>query len=358
MKLDLNLFYRWVDLKYISVQKHVTADFLIWNYTQRCQFNRFWTPETIMARGLITDSQGTIVARPFKKFWNLEEHLSKDSKLPSLPIEEFEVTEKMDGSMAVLYHLPDGTPQIATRGSFVSDQAKMATQMLLKKLENYQGGCTVFDPAFTWLFEIIYKNNRIVVDYGDTEDLFLLACINTETGEESPISLVDCPFPKVKTYDGITDLSKLKDMREDNKEGFVVKFKSGMRVKVKFEEYVLLHKLITGINSKTIWEMLKNNLPFGELLERVPDEYFDWVKQTAYDIKHEFEVVEAFSRIIFEKVKKLPTRKDQAQAIMENNDSEYSPIVFRMLDHRPYDDVIWRKIQPVATKPFREDIDV
>ena len=70
MKIDITVFHNLVDRKYISVQKHETADLLIWNYSQRCQFERYWTPETRMARGLITDSKGNIIARPFSKFFN------------------------------------------------------------------------------------------------------------------------------------------------------------------------------------------------------------------------------------------------------------------------------------------------
>ncbi len=34
----------------------------------------------------------------------------------------------------------------------------------------------------TYLFEIIYPENRIVIDYGDSDDLILLSIINNETG--------------------------------------------------------------------------------------------------------------------------------------------------------------------------------
>ena len=101
--------------KYIKIQQHPEEDLLLFNYTPHTQYNKYWTPETLCARGLITDLEGNIVAFPFPKFFNLHEY---DDELPELP---FEVYEKMDGSLGIIYFV-NGEPRIATRGSFESDQ--------------------------------------------------------------------------------------------------------------------------------------------------------------------------------------------------------------------------------------------
>src|SRR5438128_257271 len=108
-KIDLVKLQPFLDKRYISVQKHPEANLFIYNYTQRAQFDRVWTEETLMCRGLITKADGTIVARPFKKFFNFGEFQD------NLPLEEFEVFEKLDGSLGILYFLND-TPYLATRG--------------------------------------------------------------------------------------------------------------------------------------------------------------------------------------------------------------------------------------------------
>ena len=238
MNVDISLLNALVEQKYLTVQHHSTADLLIYNYTTKTQAERYWTPETMMCRGLITKPDGTLVARPFPKFFNLEEHPG------DLPIEPFQVFEKLDGSLGILFFV-DGKPYLATRGSFTSDQAIRGNVIL----ERYQD--VMFDPEFTYLFEIIYADNRIVVDYGDREDLVLLAAIHTESGEELDISEHQWPFPVATRYDGITDLSALRDREEANREGFVIRFAGGTRVKVKFAEYVRLHRLVTGVNAKT-----------------------------------------------------------------------------------------------------------
>ena len=129
-------------------------------------------------RGLIARGDGTIVARPFPKFFNLDEIIARGE---SLPAEDFEVFDKLDGSLGILYHDSAGHPRIATRGSFLSEQAARGTGLLREKYGDLR-----FDPACTYLFEIIYPENRIVVDYAGLTDLVLLAVIDTDSGAERP----------------------------------------------------------------------------------------------------------------------------------------------------------------------------
>lgn len=360
MKIDLKPFYDLVDQKYLSVQKHPTEDLLIWNYTQKCQFDRKWTTETMMARGLVTDLVGNLVARPFKKFFNFEEHTGEDSKLSKLPMNEaFEVFDKVDGSLGILYFLPDGTPQIATRGSFVSEQAIEANKILSQMISEKN---IKFDPkmGYTWLFEIIYPENRIVVDYGDARTLVQLAVINIETGDELPIKTLLTPFTKVQSYDGLTDFDSIKKFVRNNAEGFVIRFQSGVRCKLKYEEYVRLHRLVTGVNAKTIWDLLRHNESLNELLEKVPEEFYDWVVKTKKDLEEEYNLAEAVAWRDYEAVKDLKTRKVQAKKIFKidsTREKKLSGIIFKMLDKQPYEEMIWRMLKPRADKPWKEDID-
>ena len=67
-------------------QTHPTLDLTIWNYSPKVQYERLWDDITIQSRGLVTNSKGEIVARPFKKFFNYEEHEPKD--LPNYTSED------------------------------------------------------------------------------------------------------------------------------------------------------------------------------------------------------------------------------------------------------------------------------
>jgi len=128
--INKELLQEMIEKKYISVQKHPEADLYIYNYTQNAQFERVWNEITLMCRGLILDVNMNIVALPFKKFFNYEEHSVED-----IPVGDFEAYEKMDGSLGILYHL-DNVPHIATRGSFTSDQAVVGNKILNKNYYN------------------------------------------------------------------------------------------------------------------------------------------------------------------------------------------------------------------------------
>jgi RNA ligase len=328
----------------ITCRPHPTHDLLIWNYTPQCQFERTWDDVTTQARGLITRSDGTIVARPFRKFFNYEE------RQPAIPLEPFKVTEKMDGSLGILY-FADEKPCIATRGSFTSDQAIRGTAILHEKYHDFS-----FQKDYTYLFEIIYSDNRIVVDYGDMEDLVLLAVIHTKTGKEYDIHdsvWVDTwPFPIVKYYDGISNITSLRKIEGANREGFVVCFESGLRIKMKFAEYVRLHHLFTKCTARTIWELLRTNQPFDDLLNRVPDEFYTWVRQTRDNLIHQFAAIETQCQSVLAQAKHLPTRKEQAAIVTRE---QYRGIIFLMLDNKDYREAIWKLIYPQAERPFKID---
>jgi RNA ligase len=283
-----------------------------------------------------------VVARPFQKFFNLEE-----SENLILPDEPFEVYEKMDGSLGILYWV-DSKPAIATRGSFTSEQAFVATELLHTK---YADSIKYLDPTKTYLFEIIYPENRIVIDFGDARKLVLLAVIDTKSGFEIPLPTHEY-FEIVKRYEGLNDLKQLKALEEQNREGFVVKFKSGYRLKVKFEEYVRIHKIITRVSTINIWGYLKEGQEFLPILERVPDEFYDWVKQTHAKLLNNFAQIEAEAKSEF---KILSTKKETA---LYYQTCKYPAILFKMMENRPYDHIIWKMIRPKFEKPFANKIEI
>lgn len=327
---------------YIHAQTHESGELLIYNYSPKAQYERVWNEWTMQCRGLIMDRHERIIARPFKKFFNLEEH--QQELIPKGNMSEsFEVYEKLDGSLGILYQ-HQNQYFIATRGSFNSAQALKATQMLYEK---YAHAIPQFLPNKTYLFEIIYPENRIVINYGEDEALILLAVIDNKTGRDEP--LADIGFPLVKRYDGINDLAILKTLEEDNKEGFVVKFASGFRVKVKFEEYVRLHRILTQISSKNIWEYLATNQSFEQILERVPDEFYDWVKKIVHDITHEYQAIENYCK---ENFKVLESRKETALYFQT---LAYPSVLFAMLDGKDYAPIIWKRVKPDYERPFRID---
>lgn len=337
---DKSVLQKYLENGYIRVQKHQEHELYIYNYTAKTQYESLWDDVTLNCRGLILNKDDELIARPFKKFFNLGE---KENQI--IPNEPFEIYEKLDGSLGILYWI-NNKAFISTRGSFNSNQAIRATNILYKKYPNI---INKLDRNLTYLFEIIYPENRIVVDYGEREDIILIGMIDKMSGEE--LNLIDIGFPIVKKIEGANSINELKNKSEVNKEGFVVKFKNGLRYKVKFEEYLRIHRIVTNVSNISIWEYLKSKNNFDEILERVPDEFYLWVEKTKNNLIEDYNKIEEQCKLDF---KTLNSRKDTALYFMK---CKYPNILFKMFDNKDYSSEIWKYIRPNYSKPFNKEID-
>jgi RNA ligase len=343
----------------ITIQKHPSADLFILNYTPKCQYEGIWTEETKQCRGLIVDSDFNVVARPFSKFFNLEQHYGDDCKLPALNWDqEFCVYDKLDGSLGILYFC-GGKPKIATRGSFTSEQAQKANDMLYKKYARHLGA---FNPFYTYLFEVIYPGNRIVVDYKGEEKLVLLAVVHTETGTEFPDPEV-YGFENAHRYDLVNSKDDLKGLsaQDGSAEGVVVRFADGTRIKVKTDEYVRLHRLLTGVSTRSIWDFLRNaddwDTALDQLIQRVPDEFYDWVHKVKGELIQQHNEMFGKASRLAEKYADVP-RAEAAALILK----EWKPIAsatFSLLNGKKQQahKAIWSWQKPEYSRPFKNDID-
>jgi RNA ligase len=328
-------------------QTHPELDLTIYNYSQKTQYERFWNEETLSCRGLVMDSYGNIVGRPFKKFFNFGE---VSSEIPDLPFEAF---EKMDGSLGIFFWYK-GNPIFASRGSFTSEQALKGKSMIIEK--EYE----ILSDGVTYLFEIIYEENRIVVDYGNDERLVLLGAIETETGKEIPYKkledkLSDKGFELVKKWDSKISIDSILKENDSNREGYVLRFSNGYRIKIKFEEYCRLHRIVTNISNVSIWERIKEDLPLGEILDRVPDEFYDWVKQTEENLRDNYQdILEECEKDLYRIRQDLGNseRREYAEIIKTK---KYPSVIFYMLDGKRVNEMIWKLVKPKRIKALREE---
>ena len=325
-------------------QIHPTLPLTIWNYSEKVQYDNLFDEITLQTRGLVTDDEGNIIARPFKKFFNIEEK-------KHIPTEKFDVYEKLDGSLGILFNYK-GEWVMATRGSFLSEQAIKGREILNKyQYENLIGDVT-------YLFEIIYPENRIVVDYGKEESLVLLGAIHTQTGDEYDIHnewFEDLGFEVVKKYPKITDYSVLKEFIPDSKEGYVIRFTNGDRIKIKGEEYLRLHKLMINVSTTAVWEMLSEGRDVLELLKGVPDEFYKKVKMYVLDLRYSYLSYSEYAGKMHDKFRygkfndryPEPTKKEFAEFLSSNDiDPKVRSICFAIWDNKNYDKIIWKYIKP------------
>jgi len=331
-----------IEQKYITKRKHPTEDIWVLNYTNKCQFDKNWCDETEICRGLIVDKDNNILARPFRKFFNYEEDIEV-----KLPDGDFKIYEKQDGSLGIFFFY-NGKWILSTRGSFESEQAKKGTEMFQKELDKFSS----LDKTKTYIFEIIYPENKIIVDYEKKEMLILLAVIDTKTGEELEIDKFD--FDYTKEVKGVKDFTTLTNIPKDNSEGFVIKWSNGFRLKMKYAEYTRLHKLLSGINERRIWDILRNGESLDEILDRVPDEFYNWTKEVKEKIEKRFCNLRDKAKDVKRDAEKLSTRKEQALFILKNKEGKMlAGAVFKMLDNKDWKDDIWKLIKPKSEKSFK-----
>lgn len=252
----------------------------IYNYTDTCTFDRAWDEYTMAARGLIVNQvTQEVVARGFSKFFNYGENPDIDyTKLG-----HFEATEKLDGSLGILYW--DELTQmyrIATRGSFESDQATWATNWLHKKFPAYAGERESFGGGlWTLLFEIIYPDNRIIVDYHGVADLFLIGVVNNESAQSYSYDLVKAMCPdgiRVVKSVQVTNIQELVDLaskptgKPTDEEGWVVFWpEAQLRVKVKRDDYMQLARILSRMSARAVFEAVRDG-KFEDLIKDLPPE--------------------------------------------------------------------------------------
>ncbi|MFJ8668763.1 RNA ligase [Streptomyces sp. NPDC093600] len=382
-----------LDAGHVTRKAHPELPLSIYTYTRACQYERIWNRVTTRCRGLVADDvTGEIVALPLPKFFNIGEHEAGQPYAPALPDEPFEVYDKVDGSLAVVFHYA-GRWRVASKGSFVSAQATWAQ----RRLDRTDTAALV--PGVTYLAEILYPKNRIVVDYGDRRDLVLLAAFAAD-GTEIPLADAAAHWQdigSVVTVWPAMEIDELVAMTESNTlpggraatgmdaEGFVLRFASGVRAKAKLSEYVRLHKVLTGVTERDIWrshgiqrfagmsaKRLAQGLgcsvaeldgirasggrPLDALLEQVPDEFDTWVRGVIARLEDEAEVRRRAIDDAYRSIAHLAAdRAAFARAVRDLRDEGLRAAMFLRLDGRPTDLVVWRAVRPEATDPFTTD---
>ena len=377
--MDTEKLQNHIRNRYVSVRAHRSDNLVIYNYTHSCALNQVWDKVTIQTRGLITTLQGDVVARPFPKFFNTDQieglrnhiHHLFGIKFRDLSKQEFVAYDKLDGSLGILYVEKNfgavWTYQIATRGSFESPQAIKGSEIFHKQYEMFvdRNSETYFDTErYTYLFEIIYPQNRIVVDYGDKEEVRLLAVIDNETGKDSwveftRVSEFQQTIP-VKNRGVFHDIKDLPD--EQNAEGYVLVYQNGFRLKYKHEEYKRLHKLICGLTEKRIWDVLRNGDDLDNYAKDLPDEFHKWIYEVADKLKSKFDDILEKAKVLCKKGEELHTvngilnRKEFAAYAGQ---FECRNLIFMILDGRNYNDFIWKNLEPQGAigMPQRETDD-
>lgn len=346
-----------MDNGYIAAQYHPSHPLAIYNYTQKTQYEKLWNDVTMQCRGLILDYNYAPVSVGFPKFFNLSEY-GPDWTPPKV---SFIVYEKLDGSFLISYRV-NGKLYWASKGSFTSDQANWANDIWQRKYRDIE---PKLPQDLTLIGELIHPQNRVVVDYGDMEDIVILSTFLE--GTEVAYNQLPAKLPRVGVHTNLygahfipTSMQTLEGLvmdQKENAEGYVIRFENGLRVKVKYEEYLRLHRIVTQVSSKDIWQALKDGdeTKFNALIENVPDEFLDWVEGVAKKLFDKVEGVLTETQeeydAIREELGENASRKEWAKIIKE---CRHQDILFGILDGKNIEEMAWKKVKPKYEQPFKK----
>lgn len=347
--MNLETLEKYAQGGLIFLRKHPHLPLYIANYSQFTQYNGSWDNVTLQCRGLIIDEKSRVVARPFGKFFNYLER-PFDHVPWELP---YEIYDKLDGSLLIVVDDPEYGRIVSSRGSFTSEQAVKGREILDERYGNWKP-----IPGFTYLGEIIYPENKIVVDYGSTADVFLVGLIHNESAQDMHLDtpLADVPFPIAKRFPlKFEELGRICNESQENREGFVIRFANGFRLKMKLEYYKQLHAVVTRSSNKTIWQAMKNSI-LGDFLPSLPDELQVWAKRVANKLQREFDIIREHA------YNEYAVRPDRAQTC-RNTYAAYvkmcsspSQLLFALYDGKNIDEMIWKRLEPEKVEFYGKNV--
>jgi T4 RnlA family RNA ligase len=282
---------------FVQSVRHVShmqvGELIIFKYGAEVSFYDLWNEFYMECRGVIIDlHEIELVASPYRKFFNFNEKPSTSAERIAQLLQEaveISIKNKEDGSMVSVTKYKDQII-VATPGSMESSQAIWAKEFLSKHHSNFLEDM----PRFvTFIFEAIYPENRIVIDYHGEEKMVLTNMRSTLNGSYFEDSIVEMfglmykiptPDSENKSLSVLLEEAKNKDLHPaDKKEGWVFTVKTRkekIMFKLKCEDYCVIHRVMGVANSpKVVFEQIANDT-FDDFISKVPDV----VKPLVYDI--------------------------------------------------------------------------
>jgi RNA ligase len=367
----------YLETRLVDVSTHPQFPLQMFTYGREAVHTNNWDSVICKCRGIIFNVEtDDIIARPFEKFFNLRTAgmpVTDPSDWTVFEIadrwklESPEVWEKMDGFLCTMYTY-NGQQYIASKGLFDSVHAKWATAWYQANVKGK------WPEGYTPVFEGICSSIRIVVDYGKAEGLVLLALVNNNTGEElNSISTLTFALNAGTIQPRRYDLSwqdaskKSLDTDVENFEGYVLVWRrpgqTPFRLKVKYVDYLRLHRMVSGVSAKAILRGLSDPAYKGELNEWINESnpWFSkfvskWVRalqgrhnELMEKATHAFKVSQNYLEDFAKKNWDNPAdvRKAFALEFQRTERNDIKGILFAMYDGKDASAVAWKLTKPM-----------
>ena len=281
-------------------------------------------------RGLVFDKTGRLISRPFHKFFNMGEREETFFRHLDLMAPHY-IQEKLDGSMVrpIMVGERDSYGPKTLKYEFkmgtrmgVTDVAGQADEFIVRMREEekynaFFGLCHISNV--TPIFEWCSRQNRVVIDH-PSDRLVLLAVRDNYTGKYMESSKLDqiavqWGLDLVKRYAGDKKVGEILEEAKtssEKMEGWVVTWPgTGVKIKVKLDTYVSLHKAKEAISrEKYVIEAVLDGI-VDDLKSKLQDEDRERVQKFEnsfqYGVKRRMKEVQAiynYVRAVFGHSKK------------------------------------------------------
>jgi len=227
-------------------------------------------------RGLTFYPDGTVAARKFHKFFNLNERLETEFRKINW-VDQHVILEKLDGSMLTPF-MRDGKIEWHTKMG-ATDVAKMVDPFIKNNPNYNEAARSLINASHTPIFEFCSRKNRVVIDH-PVDRLVLLAARDNITGEYynyEELVILSSMFnlELVRQYEGTIETMEafVEGARgEPDIEGYVIRFEDGHMLKVKADIYLALHKAVSKLSQeKDVWQLVVED-KIDDLKAILPDD--------------------------------------------------------------------------------------
>ena len=325
-----------------------------------------WTQDNKHMRSVVVNYEGEVISASLPKFTNWGEN-PDNFPVPN-SLKNATVVEKLDGSTLIVSKY-NGQYILRTRGTVDAStlanghELELFKDTILKTLDT----CLPVDVNGNWhysmLFEWVSPINKIVLNYGDSPDWYLVGVVShhnytlwSQSRLDETVQELGLKRPATYTFTDVNDLLQNVDQWK-GKEGVCVYSKNDQTIhKVKGAWYLALHHMKSELSNieKVMDVWLEQNMPDYNTFYTYIFNTFDYelaeqckgMISKIVDAKKEVDkIVLGMNLFINTRLRSLPTRKEQAQVVIASyGETNRASFLFKMLDNKPLGKEEYKKL--------------
>ena len=324
-----------------------------------------WRQDNKHMRSVVVNYEGEVISASFPKFTNWGEN-PEHFPVPN-SLKNTTVVEKLDGSTLIVSKY-NGQYILRTRGTV--DASTMANGFeleLFKEKILFPLAKNIGNIGETWEFSILFEwvspINKIVLNYGDEPDWYLVGMIwhgdyelHSQSDLDDFAKRHNLKRPATYTFSDVNDLLQNVDQWK-GKEGVCVYSKNDQSIhKVKGAWYLALHHMKSELSNieKVMDVWLEQGMPdyntfYNYIVTTFDFELAEQIKgmiSRIVDGKKEVnKIVDGMNNFVNNRLHSLPTRKEQAEQVLSSYSvTNRSAMVFKILDNRPLGKEEYKKL--------------